>query len=150
MESLRSSVYDATLKRLERIFADFDNVYVSFSGGKDSGILLNLCIDYIRKNNLNRKLGVFHIDYEVQYAETLRYVDRVLSSNADILDVYRICVPFKVTTCTSMYQNYWRPWDENLRSLWVREMPEGAYKKEDFDFFDETLWDYEFQIKYAE
>ena len=150
MESLRSSVYDVALKRLERIFADFDNVYVSFSGGKDSGILLNLCIDYIRKNNLNRRLGVFHIDYEVQYAETLRYVDRALSSNADLLDVYRICVPFKVTTCTSMFQNYWRPWDEDLRSLWVREMPEGAYKKEDFDFFDETLWDYEFQIKFAE
>lgn len=70
------NVYEAVLIRLSKIFADFDNVYVSFSGGKDSGVLLNLCIDFIRRNKLNRKLGVFHMDYEVQYEETTRYVER--------------------------------------------------------------------------
>ena len=86
------------------IFNEFDNIYVSFSGGKDSGILLELCIDYIRKNNLNRKIGVFHMDYEIQYRMTIDYVDRILEANKDILEVYRVCVPFKVRTCTSMYQ----------------------------------------------
>ena len=92
----------------------------------------------------------FHIDYEVQYEETTRYVDRVLASNSDILDVYRICVPFKVATCASMYQNYWRPWEDSMRPLWVREKPENCYTKEDFDFYTDDLWDYEFQIKFAE
>ena len=32
MENLRSSVYEVVLERLNRIFSDFDNVYVSFSG----------------------------------------------------------------------------------------------------------------------
>ena len=108
-QNTKKNVYELTQERLRMIFNEFDNIYVSFSGGKDSGILLELCIDYIRKNNLNRKIGVFHMDYEIQYRMTIGYVDRILEANKDILEVYRVCVPFKVRTCTSMYQQYWRP-----------------------------------------
>lgn len=149
MEIART-VYDAVQKRLERIFADFDNVYVSFSGGKDSGVLLNLCIDYIRRHRLNRVLGVFHMDYEVQYSETIRYVDRALAAHPDLLEVYRVCIPFKVSTCTSMFQRYWRPWQDDLQHLWVRDMPPGCYRKDDFDFYTEDMWDYDYQVKFAE
>ena len=57
---LKKNVYELAQERLDIIFKEFDNVYISFSGGKDSGVLLNLCIDYIRKHNLKTKLGVFH------------------------------------------------------------------------------------------
>lgn len=117
------TVYQAAQIRLKAVFDLFDNIYVSFSGGKDSGVLLNLCIDYIRRNGLKRRIGVFHMDYEIQYRETVEYIDRTLASNADILDVYRICVPFKVSTSASMFQQYWRPWDESMRKAWVRPMP---------------------------
>lgn len=131
----KKNVYELTQERLSVLFKEFDNVYVSFSGGKDSGVLLNLCIDYIRKNDLHIKLGVFFMDYEVQYVHTIEFVERILEQNKDILEVYRICVPFKVRTCTSMYQHYWRPWDERLRDIWVREMPDGVMKASDFSFF---------------
>lgn len=62
-EIVTKNVYDLAQERLRMIFNEFDNVYISFSGGKDSGVLLNLCIDYIRRNNLNIRLGVFHMDY---------------------------------------------------------------------------------------
>ncbi|MDR0872239.1 MAG: DUF3440 domain-containing protein [Prevotellaceae bacterium] len=143
------TVYNETQFRLQRIFADFDNVYVSFSGGKDSGVLFNLCIDYIRRNKLNRKLGVFHLDYEAQYTMTTDYVNKTLSENADILEVYRCCVPFKVSTCTSMHQNFWRPWDENERDIWVSEKPENCLQKFDFPFFNQKMWDYEFQERFS-
>ena len=71
------NVYELAQERLKVIFNEFDNIYVSFSGGKDSGVLLNMCIDYIRKNNLKVRLGVFHMDYEIQYKMTIDYVDRI-------------------------------------------------------------------------
>lgn len=60
MQDIRKqNVYDLAQERLRVIFQNFDNIYISFSGGKDSGVLLNLCIDYIRKHNLKEKLGYF-------------------------------------------------------------------------------------------
>ena len=145
----QKNVYELAQERLKMIFEEFDNIYISFSGGKDSGVLLNLCIDYIRQNSLKRKIGIFHMNYEVQYSMTIDYVNRVLETNRDILDVYRICVPFRVTTCTSMYQSYWRPWDEQKKEAWVREMPKDAMKVDKFPFYNRKMWDYDFQIEFS-
>lgn len=143
------NVYEAVLRRLHVIFEHFDYVYVSFSGGKDSGVLLNLCIGYVRRFAPGRRIGVFHMDYEAQYRQTTEYVDRTLACNRDILDVYRCCVPFKVLTSTSMHQSYWRPWEEDKRDMWVRPQPEGCLTAGDFGFFGEDLWDYDFQMLFA-
>ena len=57
-EIVTKNVYDLAQERLRMIFNEFDNVYISFSGGKDSGVLLNLCIDYIRRNNLIMRYSI--------------------------------------------------------------------------------------------
>lgn len=145
------NVYEASIKRLEILFRDFDNIYVSFSGGKDSGVLLNLCIDYIRNNNLKRKIGVFHIDYEAQYQMTTDYVDSELKKNSDIIDVYRICLPLRAHCATSMHQSYWTPWDSAKQDIWVRQMPGDGINLNNhkFDFFRHGMSDYEFQEKFG-
>ena len=51
-EYLDRSVYDAVQDRFDYLFQEFENIYVSFSGGKDSGLLLNLLMDYIRTGSL--------------------------------------------------------------------------------------------------
>ena len=149
MEQSSRNVYELAQERLDIVFREFDNVCVSFSGGKDSGVLLNLCMDYIRRNCPGRKLCVFHMDYEIQYRHTIKYVDHILEANKDILEVYRVCVPFRVATCTSMYQSYWRPWDDEMKDIWVRQMPQGSMTRKDFPFYTPEMWDYEFQMYFA-
>lgn len=145
------NVYEAALERMKVVFDEFDYVYVSFSGGKDSGVLLNLAIDYIRKNNLKRRLGVFHIDYEAQYQMTTDYVDSELAKNSDILDIYRICMPIAAKCATSMHESYWIPWDDDKKALWVRDLPKNGITEasHEFPWFVKGMWDYSLQEKFS-
>jgi len=145
------NVYDKSNERIEYTFENFDNIYLSFSGGKDSGIMLNLVIDYMRANNITKKIGLFHIDYEAQYQMTTDYVDEVYSENEDLFDYYRVCIPLTVECCTSMTQSYWTPWEQSKKDLWVRDRPESInIDNHDFDFYKEGMWDYDFQEKFIE
>lgn len=141
------NVYELAMERIKFIFDEFDHVYISFSGGKDSGLMLNLALKYLKDNNLNRKITLMHLDYEAQYEMTTKYVAQMEEEFKDYLNIYHVCVPFKVTTCTSMYQSYWRPWEEDKKEIWVRDLPENAMTKNDFPFFNENMWDYDFQEK---
>jgi predicted phosphoadenosine phosphosulfate sulfurtransferase len=145
------NVLEATNARLKKIFDEFDNVYVSFSGGKDSGVLLNAAIDYIRNNKIDRKIGVFHIDYEAQYQMTTDYVDLELDKNIDIIEVYRICLPIAASCATTMDKGYWIPWDLDAKDLWVRDMPGNAINESNhgFDWFVKGMRDYDLQERFA-
>lgn len=52
-------VYEVLQERLNYLFTEFDNIYVSFSGGKDSGLLLNLTLDFQKNTIQIKKLGYF-------------------------------------------------------------------------------------------
>lgn len=64
------NVYDAFLERIQFIFEEFDHIYVSFSGGKDSGLLLNMVLDYRHQHYPGKNHCVFHQDFEAQYSWT--------------------------------------------------------------------------------
>ena len=59
-EYINMNVFDALQKRFAFLFQEFKNIYISFSGGKDSGVLLNLLLDYRNKYASDRVIGVFH------------------------------------------------------------------------------------------
>ena len=79
-------VYTAACGRIRRIFDDFPTVAVAFSGGKDSGVLLNLCIDEARKRR--RRVAVLFIDLEAFYKMTVDFVERMITNNSDVVDPY--------------------------------------------------------------
>jgi len=124
---LNVDVFEAFQNRLAFIFQEFDNIYVSFSGGKDSGLLLNLVLDYVKKNHIQKRIGVFHQDFEAQYSVTTEYVTKTFEENLEWIEPYWVCLPMATRTALSSYEMYWYPWDDTKEDIWVREMPDKPY-----------------------
>lgn len=124
---LEMNVYDALQERLKFVFEEFDNIYVSFSGGKDSGLLLHLVMDYVQRNKIHKRIGVFHQDFEAQYQVTTEYVEKMFDLYEHRIEPYWVCLPMAVRTAMSNYQSYWYPWDDTKKDCWVREMPDKPY-----------------------
>ena len=142
------NVFEAARQRIEWALTEFDYCYVSFSGGKDSGVMLELTAQIARR--MGKRWGIYHMDYEAQYQLTTDYVRETLDRYRNEADIYHVCVPFMVTTCTSMFQSYWRPWEPVKQDIWVRPMPEGAMTAEQFPFWSADQWDYDFQDRFGQ
>ncbi len=149
---LKTNVYSAMQKRLEYVFNEFPNIFVAFSGGKDSGVLLELCMQYMRQHGITRKIGVFHMDYEAQYDMTTQYVERMMTSNTDLITPYWSCMPMSVSCTTSMHQSAWIPWNPEEQDIWVRPMPQHKsvinIDNHTFDFYQLGMVDYALQTKF--
>lgn len=120
-------VYAAANARLDVIFNNFERVYISFSGGKDSGVLLNLCLDYMRRNGIKKKLGVQILDNEANYTHSLEFMHDIIQSNIDMLDVYWCCLPITLPCTVSSYEIDWQCWGVNDEHRWIRPMPKNDY-----------------------
>ena len=121
------NVYDASQERLKFIFDNFERVYLSFSGGKDSGVMLNLTLDYMRKNNIKTKLGIQILDNEANYEYSTQFMHRMIQNNPDLLEVYWCCLPITLPCTVSAYEIDWQCWGEKDRHRWVRPMPDNYY-----------------------
>lgn len=142
------SVYDRAIERLNYIFDEFDKVWVSFSGGKDSGVMLNLTLQVAEDRNMLDKVIVYHMDYEAQYQETTDYVERTFNNLPDEVEKLWICLPIKAQCSTSMFQSYWQPWKYDEKDIWCREMPKGVINEGNFPFdWDYEIDDYSFNVK---
>lgn len=138
---LDENVYSATQKRLNYIFDEFDKVAVSFSGGKDSGVLLNLCIDIARQRH--RKVGVLFMDLEAFYKKTIDFVEKMFTENEDVLEPYWVCLPMESPNSLSYLEPTWIWWQPFKQPIWVRPMPKNKWvinlDNNPFDFYRENM-----------
>lgn len=117
-------VYTATRQRIERVFDDFPYIYVSFSGGKDSGVMLHMVADEAMKRS--REFGVLFIDLEGQYKLTIDYILECLELYKNSIDIFWIALPIHLRNAVSMYQPDWICWDPEKENDWIRKPPDIA------------------------
>lgn len=148
------NVYQAANERIEYIFNNFPKIYVSFSGGKDSGVMLNLMIDYIRKNNIKKKIGVMIMDNEANYELSLKFMHKIIQQNLDVLDVYWCCLPITLPCTVSSFATEWQCWGVDDEEKWIKPMSKEPYivnmKNHKFDFFKENMSYDEFWDKFGD
>ncbi|MDD2315680.1 MAG: DUF3440 domain-containing protein [Proteiniphilum sp.] len=137
------NVYHAACKRMEYIFDNFEKICVSFSGGKDSGCLLELALNEAKKRN--RKIGALFIDLEGQYKLTIEYVERMLNNNAEWIEPYWVCLPLNLRNAVSVYQPFWCCWEPGHEDKWIRPMPEHPSVISDQSFF--PFWEYRMEFE---
>lgn len=129
------NVYEAAKQRIEYLFNEFENVLVSFSGGKDSGVMLEMAYDYAKENNMLHKLSMVHMDYEAQYQMTTDYVEETFKRMSNI-GRYWLCLPIYAQCACRMDAAYWIPWEKSKKDIWCREMPKYDYvvNEDNMDF----------------
>jgi len=148
------NVYEASIERVEFIFNNFDRIYLSFSGGKDSGIMLNLVLDYMRANDITEKIGLMILDNEANYTHSLEFMHDIIQDNLDLLDVYWCCLPITLPCTVSSFATEWQCWGVEDEDRWIRPMPKEDYivnmQNHKFDFFEEDMAYDEFWDKFGD
>lgn len=148
------SVYEASIERVDYILDNFKKVYVSFSGGKDSGVMLNLVLQQLRKRYPNRKVGLMILDNEANYTMSLEFMHRIVRANLEVLDVYWCCLPITLPCTVSSYEIDWQCWGVNDQNRWIRPMPKDDYivniDNHKFPFFNENMGYQEFWDEFGE
>lgn len=121
---LGMSVLVAAQQRIAATFDSFDRVYLSFSAGKDSTVMLHLVADEARRRG--RRFGMLLIDMEAQYRLTIEHALSMFAEYADVADPYWIALPMHLRNAVSMIEPRWMAWDPSAEALWVRRPPPFA------------------------
>jgi predicted phosphoadenosine phosphosulfate sulfurtransferase len=143
------NVFDAAIDRIKFTFDNFEKVYLSFSAGKDSTVMLHLVMDEAIKRN--RKIGLLIVDLEGQYKLTIEHMTECIKMYKSHLDVYWVCLPIHLRNAVSVFEPFWLCWDKDKRKDWIREYPNGAITDTKyFPFFRKGMEFEEFVPEFGE
>lgn len=118
------TVYELSIERIKYLYSKFDNIIISFSGGKDSMAILELTIHVARELNRLPVKTIFFDEEAISY-ETEKYVRETAQRKGEV-DLYWFCLPIKSNNACSTKNPYWYPWSKFEKDKWVRPLPKEA------------------------
>ena len=80
---LPQSVLEASRERINWTLNNFSRVCVSFSGGKDSTVMLHLTAELARQTG--KKFSVLFIDWEAQFSSTITHCEKLREMYDDVI-----------------------------------------------------------------
>ena len=136
-------VLSAARERMKFTFDEFESIYLSFSGGKDSSVMFHLAMEEAIKRN--RIIGILIIDLEAQYSHTISHIFEILDLYKNNIKVFWVCLPMKLRNAVSNYQPTWTAWGEEAKEIWVRPKPKRDGVVSESSFFPFYVDNMEFE-----
>ena len=133
------NVLEAAKDRIIWTFDTFPKIYLSFSGGKDSSVMMHLIMDEAIKRG--RKVGVLFVDLEAQYKLTIEHIEEMYAEYAEHIEPFWVSLPIALRNAVSQYEPKWTCWGDGVD--WVRQPPKMAIT--DRDKFPFYYYDMEFE-----
>ena len=121
---LNQNVLEAANERIAWTFDNFERVYISFSGGKDSTVMLHLVMAEAIKRK--RTVGVLLVDLEGQYKVTIDHLETCYNMYGGYIEAFWCCLPIHLRNAVSVYEPHWICWDEAKKESWIRQPPHGS------------------------
>lgn len=146
---LGKDVLTAARERVEYTFDNFERVYVSYSAGKDSTVMLHLVMDEAIKRG--REVGVLLVDLEGQYQLTIDHAEECYAKYADHIDPFWVALPIALRNAVSVYEPKWKCWEKGKEDAWIRQPNElSITDPEHFPFFRDGMEFEEFVPEFGE
>lgn len=142
------TVLKASQERISQVFDNFNRIYISFSGGKDSSVMTHLVLAEAKKRN--RKVGLLIIDLEAQYNDTITHIEQMIEMYKDNIDLHWVCAELLLRNAVSNYEPRWVCWDEDKKEVWVRQKPKLASDLTQYDFYQRKMEFEEFMVIFGE
>jgi len=135
----KETVLQASKRRIKFIFDNFENIIVSVSGGKDSTVLAYLALQ--EANKRKRKIGLFFLDEEVVYENTIKQIEYIMELFPDNCNKLWLQIEFNLTNATSLKESQLLCWEQGKHKLWMRTKKDFSIKYRMWDKKEETVKD---------
>ena len=129
-----TNVFDEAIKRINWLFDEFEHVMVSFSGGKDSTVILNLAL-MVAEQRGRLPLTVMFLDQEAEWTCVKDYIKSVMYDKR--VNPYWMQIPFRLFNANSSEDSWLQCWNPDEKEKWLHQQDpiskkENKYKVDRF------------------